>query len=144
MSRNQHLQSGLTSYQNHDYLGALKQFKTATEEDDPLPTLVGETLSAAANVQLCNYNEAAAQLRQVKRKVEDWEAQQTGRGRQWECCLLRVKALVNLMVIQLVNCDQAMEDTLQELLEVLQQRVEEDGEAGEVLLRSIVKSLFGF
>jgi hypothetical protein len=99
MSQNQHLQSGLSSYQNHDYLNALKQFKMPSEEDDPLPSLVSETLSAATNVQLCNYNEAAAQLKQVKRRVEDWETQETSRNRQWECCLLKVKVLVNLMVI---------------------------------------------
>lgn len=120
MHQQSELLSGLSLYQNHEYLSALRHFKNCQEENrNPLQQTILETLTAVTNLQLCNYNEAALQFNDLRNRIAEWESTQNNEYNQTEVTIIKVKILANLMIIQLVNCDEMADDTLQELLQII-------------------------
>jgi ABC-type transport system involved in cytochrome bd biosynthesis fused ATPase/permease subunit len=117
MSQQSELLSGLSLYQNHEYLSALRHFKNSQEDSrNPLQQMILETLTAVTNLQLCNYNEAALQFNELRNQISQWERSHNNEFNHAEVAIVKVKILANLMIIQLVNCDEMVDNTLQELI----------------------------
>lgn len=68
--------TGLDHYQRRDYISALKHFSSGSNSKSyDIQSLTALTLTAVTNLQLCNYNEAAEQLKQVYSIISDHESQ---------------------------------------------------------------------
>jgi len=59
--------------------------------------------------------------------------------------LLKIKAMTNFLVLELLNCQgERMEEVLAELLGCLEECQEKDEDRGFAMFRVIMKSLFGY
>jgi hypothetical protein len=68
--------------------------------------MIASSLEAITNMQLCNYNQAAEQLGDLRLQLSNWEKQPSESNRAAEVELLKVKVLANLLIIYLVNCNE--------------------------------------
>lgn len=70
MSDQSDLLAGLSNYQRHEYLPALKLFtRSASQPTNELSQMIHESLQAVTNMQLCNYNQAAEQLNDLRHRI---------------------------------------------------------------------------
>lgn len=96
------------------------------------------------NMQLCNYTRAAEHFNTLKTRLDNWQSDPSEPGRRSEVELLRIKVLANLMIIHLVNCNEEVQEILNELLFYIKERYNQNKTAGGGMFRALLRALFGF
>jgi hypothetical protein len=142
MTRTNPLLQGLQAYHQHDYISALKSFDSTSANQPRMQHLIMQTLTAVTNLQLCNYNESAQLLQEVRLAIEEYEAQ--GGSVTGEMEVLKIKVLANFLILELLSCSEKMDYVLEELLICLEDSMRRDRKVGMALFRTVMKSLFGF
>jgi hypothetical protein len=111
------LNIGLEAYQNKDYITSLKHFAKNSSKitNDVFQSLSALTMTAVANLQLCNYNEAGQQLAKVYSQIVEEEQ----KGERCEMDVLKIKVLCNLVVLELVSCGEKVEDLTEQMMDLV-------------------------